>query len=204
MTPLDFRTAYGLSESAFKRLKAKVQAANPDAVLTTQDGNQWLLTDEGKKLLTTAATSRDQSPAQSVDQSVDQSRPVNGLVGGLVATGQIARHGPVDFVDAELVDEVVELQIALPDLSAIVDRAHLEIANTAQVASGNRNLLRTLRRKALIEAATADAISDFALADKAYAAVTAQLEQQQLNALGLGQSAQPVARPAATSPTPTP
>ncbi len=189
MTPSEFRNQFSLNDSQFKRLKSKVSAANPGVTLTRQEGNQWYLTLEGEALMTVAAQSRPVA-AQSIEPVAPGASP-----------SALTRRQPVEIVEAELVPEVTELQIVLPDFSSAIDRAQLEIANTAHVSSGNRNLRRQLRRQALIEAATAEAIEDFALADKAYAAATAALEQQQLNQLGLGVSAP---APAATAATPVP
>jgi hypothetical protein len=195
-SPSEFRSQFNLSPSQFKRLKSKVAAENPTIILTVQDGNQWTFTEQGLTLLTEAAQSR--PPAQSLPS---QAAPVAPSAFESALT--VRKPAQVlEVVEAEIVQEVAVLDIQLPDHSLKIDRARLEIQHTAHIASGNRAHKRALRRQALIAAAQAEALEDFALADKAYESTMAALEQGQLSELVNSQvqapAPAPVQAPAAT------
>lgn len=155
----------GLSESQFKRLKAKATKASPDAVLVERDGNAYYVVG-----------------AAALDAQLNAQRNAEPAPSGRLA---LRKEAP-GVVFGELVDDVIDLEVVLPDHSVAIQSAHSEIAQVAHISSGNRNLVRNRRRQALIEKAKREAVEDFALQEKAYAATMAQLEQSGLNAIGLG------------------
>lgn len=167
LTVADYRAKQGLSESQFARLKRKVAASNPDVLLTEREGNAYYLL----------------CPAL-FDSCLSEQRSDEPAPSGRLA---LRKEAP-SVVFGELVDEVEEVQAVLPDHAGAISSAHLQIAQVSHISTGNRSHARTLRRQALIEQAQRDAVEDFALQEKAYAATMAQLEQAGLNAIGLGKA----------------
>jgi hypothetical protein len=167
LTIAAYRESRDISESQFARLKRRVAASAPGVDLVERDGNNYYLL---------CAALFD---AHLRDQRSDDRAHSGGLA--------LRKEAP-GVVFGELVDEVVELEIVLPDHSRAIDEAQSQIAQVSHISSGNRNHTRQLRRQALIELARRQAVEDFALQEKAYAATMAQLEQAGINAIGLGKA----------------
>jgi hypothetical protein len=191
MTPSEFRSIHNLSPDQFKRLKAKVKAANPGLKLTKQVGATWeIISPE----LFTAHLPPSESPSDSPTSPTDS--PTDSPTGGLVLSR------PVELVPCEVfTPEVIQLSAYVPNFSAQIDRALLEVQHSNQVSSGNAHLINQAELQAAVAQGVAQAHVIHAATEKAKAAALAQLQQQQLNAMGLGltaPAATPVQAPAAT------
>lgn len=187
MTPQEFRSIHSLSADQFKRLKKKVAAANPDATLTKRVGADWQICQPD---LFTAHLSPSESPSASPSEP-------SALPSAIVPVRPVALAAP-EVVTAE----VVELTAYVPDFTAQIDRALLEVQHSNQVSSGNANLINQAELQAAVAQGVAQAHAIHAATEKAKQAALAQLQQQQLNAIGLGQPA-PAPTPAqapATAP----
>ena len=167
LTVAAYRESRDISESQFARLKRRVAVSNPGVALVERDGNTY-------HLLCPALFDSHLSDQRSDDRAH--------------SAGLALRKEAPGVVFGELVDEVVELEIVLPDHSQAIGEAQLQIAQVSHISSGNRNHARLLRRQALIEKAKREAVEDFALQEKAYAATMAQLEQAGINSIGLGKA----------------